>query len=182
MWNRADAADTAVVDCAQPHLFEQAGTVLLADQTELPDDRGWRQLVNERCAPVVVNYLGGKFDPDGRYRVGALKPSPAKWSEGDREMRCGLQSASRSGALYPLTGRAADQDQSGVQEAGTCLAIDGRTIGDPVDCAGRTRWRPSAWSTWPRSSPTRSRRSVTRTRTCSRSAPASRTSTPAAPR
>jgi hypothetical protein len=136
MWSRPDAADTQVVDCAQPHLFEQAGSVTLADQTALPDDRQWRQLVTERCDPVVLDYLDGQFDPDGRYRVGALKPSPAKWAEGDRQLRCGLQSASRSGALYPIAGRAAESDQAAVQEPGTCLAIDGRTIGDPVDCSG----------------------------------------------
>ncbi|HVL83776.1 MAG TPA: septum formation family protein, partial [Pseudonocardia sp.] len=136
MWTRPDAADTAVVDCAQPHLFEQAGSVRLVDQTALPDDAGWRRLVEERCTPVVTGYLDGKFDPDGRYRIGALKPSPAKWEQGDRELRCGLQSASRSGALYPTTGRVAEQDQSAVHEPGTCLGIDGRTIGDPVDCAG----------------------------------------------
>lgn len=135
-WNRADAADTALVDCEQPHLFEQAGTVLLADQVELPSDATWRQLVDDRCGPVALEYLDGVFDPDGRYRVGALKPSPAKWAEGDRELRCGLQSASRSGALYPMTGRVAESDQSAVEEPGTCLAIDGPRIGDPVDCAG----------------------------------------------
>ena len=37
-WTRADASDTHAIDCTQAHLFEQAGTVLLADQTELPDD------------------------------------------------------------------------------------------------------------------------------------------------
>ncbi|WP_219416624.1 septum formation family protein [Pseudonocardia nigra] len=135
-WSRPDAADTEVVDCGQPHLFEQAGSVLLTDRIELPDDREWRQIVDERCEPVVLEYLGGKFDPDGRYRIGALKPSPMKWAEGDRELRCGLQSASRSGALYQLSGRVAESDQASVHEAGTCLAIDGRTIGDPVDCAG----------------------------------------------
>ena len=135
-WTRADASDTHAVDCTQSHLFEQAGTVLLADQTELPDDGRWRQLVRERCDPVVKQYLGGRFDPDGRFRIGALKPSPAKWTQGDRELRCGLQSASRSGALYPMAGKAVDQDQSAVHAPGTCLGIDGRTIGDPVDCAG----------------------------------------------
>jgi Septum formation len=135
-WTRPDASDTRVVDCGQTHLFEQAGAVQLTDQKELPNDSRWRQLVRERCDPVVRDYLGGKFDPDGRYRVGALKPSPAKWAQGDRELRCGLQSASRSGALYPMTGKAADQDQSAVHQPGTCLAIDGRTIGDPVDCTG----------------------------------------------
>lgn len=135
-WSRPDAADATVVDCAQPHLFEQAGSVALADQPSLPDDRQWRQLVSERCTPVVIDYLDGRYDPDGRYRVGALKPSVARWEQGDRELRCGLQSASRSGALYPITGRVVDGDQSAVQQPGTCLAIDGRTIGDPVDCAG----------------------------------------------
>lgn len=135
-WARADAADTTVVDCAQPHLFEQSGTVQLTDQQALPDDATMRQLVNERCTPVVLQYLGGKFDPNGKFRVGALKPSQKKWDEGDRELRCGVQSASRSGALYPLTGKAADQDQSGVYEPGTCLAIDGPRVGDPTDCAG----------------------------------------------
>jgi hypothetical protein len=134
-WTRADAADAAVVDCAKPHLFEQAGSVTLADQPTLPNDQQWRQLVNERCNPIVMKYLGDKFDPDGRYRIGALKPSAAKWAEGDRELRCGLQSASRSGALFPLAGKAADGDQAAVQQAGTCLAIDGRTVGDPVSCA-----------------------------------------------
>jgi hypothetical protein len=135
-WSRTDAADTRAVDCGTPHLFEQAGSVRLTDQATLPDDRGWRQLVNQRCTPIVVEYLGGKFDPDGRFRVGGLKPSPAKWAGGDREMRCGLQVASRSGALYPVVGKVAEQDQSAVQQPGTCLAIDGRTIGDPTPCAG----------------------------------------------
>lgn len=133
-WTRADAADTDVVDCDEPHLFEQAGSVLLLDQTAVPDDDSWRQLVDERCTPVVVEYLDGAFDPVGKFRVGALRPSPTKWEQGERELRCGLQSASRSGALYPITGRVADQDQSNVHEPGTCLAIDGRTIGDPIDC------------------------------------------------
>jgi hypothetical protein len=134
-WTRGDAADAEVVDCAQPHLFEQAGSVSLADQTSLPDERGFRQLVSERCGPVVSSYLKGKFDPDGRYRVGALKPSPAKWAAGDRDLRCGLQSSSRSGAMFATTGTVATSDQSAVQEAGSCLGIDGRTIGDPVSCA-----------------------------------------------
>ena len=134
-WSRADAADAQVVDCGQPHLFEQSGSVAVTDQPTLPDDQQWRQLVKQRCTPVVLKYLNNRFDPDGRYRVGALKPSAAKWTEGDRELRCGLQSASQSGALYPIQGKVADADQASVQQPGTCLAIDGREIGDPVDCA-----------------------------------------------
>jgi hypothetical protein len=135
-WSRADAADTALVDCAQPHLFEQAGTVVLTDQVALPSDDVFRRLVTERCEPVVLDYLGGALDPQGRFRVGALKPAPAKWDLGDRELRCGLQTASRSGALYPIVGKVADNDQSAVEEPGTCLAIDGTRVGDPVACSG----------------------------------------------
>ena len=135
-WSRPDAVDTALVDCAQPHLFEQAGPVLLTDQVTLPTAATWRQLVDERCGPVVLEYLDGVFDPDGRYRIGALKPSVSKWEQGDRELRCGLQSASRSGALYPMIGKVADGDQANVQQPGVCLGIDGRSVGDPVDCAG----------------------------------------------
>ena len=47
-WAQADASDTRAVDCGQPHLFEQAATVQLADESALPDDGRWRQLVRER--------------------------------------------------------------------------------------------------------------------------------------
>lgn len=134
-WSRADAADAQVVDCSKPHLFEQAGSVSLTDQATLPNDQQWRDLVKARCTPVVLQYLDNTFDPNGRYRVGALKPSAAKWAQGDRELRCGLQSASQSGALYPMAGKVAGGDQSDVQQPGTCLAINGKQIGDPIDCA-----------------------------------------------
>ncbi|MBC3194411.1 septum formation family protein [Pseudonocardia sp. C8] len=135
-WNRADGADTAPVDCSQPHLFEQAGRVALADQPVFPPDAAWQDLVAERCTPVVTRYLNGKFDPNGKFRVGALKPTEQRWNEGDKGMRCGLQGASRSGAMLPITGKVAAQDQSAVHPPGTCLALDGRTVGDPTGCAG----------------------------------------------
>ncbi|WP_143105335.1 septum formation family protein [Pseudonocardia ammonioxydans] len=135
-WERSDATDTAAVNCAQPHKFEQAGRVELADQPVFPSDEAWQTLVSDRCTPVVTRYLDNKFDPDGKFRVGALKPSQARWDEGDRGMRCGLQTASRSGSMLPITGKVAEQDQSAVQQAGTCLAIDGRTVGDPTGCGG----------------------------------------------
>lgn len=134
-WARPDAADAQVVDCARPHLFEQAGSVTLTDQPTLPTDPQWRDLVKGRCTPEVLRYLNNTFDPNGRYRVGALKPSAAKWAQGDRELRCGLQSASQSGALYPMAGKVAAGDQSAVQPSGTCLAVNGKQIGDPIDCA-----------------------------------------------
>jgi len=137
-WRRPDAADAEAVDCGRAHLFEQAGTVALIDLPTgdaLPDNDTFRKLVNERCTPMVISYLGGKYDPNGTFRAGALKPSAKRWSEGDRALRCGLQRFSRSGALYPINGKVSQQDQADIRPAGTCLGIDGRFIGDPVDCA-----------------------------------------------
>jgi hypothetical protein len=35
-----------------------------------------------------------------------------------------------------MSGKVAESDQSDVQQPGTCLAIDGRGVGDPTDCGG----------------------------------------------
>ena len=185
-WKRSDAADAVTVDCAKQHLFEQAGPVQLADFTPgspIPDNQRFRTLVNERCTPLVSKYLNGKYDPNGGFRAGALKPSAKSWNDGDRTLRCGLQRFSRSGALYPILGKVAEQDQADVRPAGTCLGIDGRFIGDPVDCSlPARRGVRSAGSTWARSSPTSSPRSATRTASSSRPAASSRPATPAATR
>lgn len=137
-WERPDAADAEAVDCGQRHLFEQAGPVRLVDfkpGAPLPDNRTFRELVNERCTPLVVKYLDGKYDPAGAFRAGALKPSTKSWADGDRTLRCGLQRFSRSGALYSITGKVADQDQADIRPSGTCLGIDDKFIGDPIDCS-----------------------------------------------
>lgn len=137
-WQRSDAADARAVDCGGQHLFEQAGAVQLTDfpaGAALPVTQRFRQLVNERCTPLVAKYLAGKYDPNGAFRAGALKPSQKSWAGGERALRCGLQRFSRSGALYPITGKVAAQEQADIRPPGTCLGIDGRFIGDPVDCA-----------------------------------------------
>jgi putative regulator of septum formation len=137
-WRRDDAADAQAVDCAAAHLFEQAGTLTLTQfgpDAPFPDNKSFRQLVNDQCTKVVSDYLNGKYDPDGAFRAGALKPSSKAWFNGDRSLRCGLQRFSRSGALYPIVGKVANQDQSDIRPAGTCLGIDDKFIGDPVSCS-----------------------------------------------
>ncbi len=137
-WSRPDAADTAVVDCAQPHLFEQAGAVALTDQVALPDDRQWRQLVNERCGPVVLQL------PEREVRPG--RPLPGRRAQavpgdvGRRRPGAALRPAERVAHRRDATrrsGESRESDQSAVQEPGTCLGIDGRTVGDPVACVGQ---------------------------------------------
>ncbi|MGH3451894.1 MAG: septum formation family protein, partial [Haloechinothrix sp.] len=43
--------------------------------------------------------------------------------------------AGPGGTLQPTSGLVAAQDQSPVWPAGTCLALVGKTVGDPIDCA-----------------------------------------------
>lgn len=130
--------DMHKVDCVEPHLFEVTSNVdISADYPSSappPDLDTFRRLQQEKCTPSVVEYLGGKLDPFGKYSVGALKPRDEQWRGGDRKLRCGVQRAAPSGALVSTTGLAGEQDQSNVYDAGTCLALVEQAVGDPVDC------------------------------------------------
>jgi hypothetical protein len=137
-WENPDAVDARAVDCAQPHLFEVTATPDLQDfgaQAPFPDPDRWRQVVTQRCTQLTAQALDDHFDPFGRFTVGAIKPSEAGWAHGDRTLRCGVQSAGRTGTLFRTTGSALGQDQSDVHQPGTCLGNDGKAVGDPVTCA-----------------------------------------------
>lgn len=138
-WSQDDASDARRVPCTQPHLFEITGTITLyrayGPDAPFPTEAQWRDLVQRRCTAAAQDYLNGKFDPEGRYSVGAIKPSRAAWRNGDRTMRCGLQAVGNSGTVYPTTGSVRHVSQANVHEPGTCLGIDGKAIGDPVDCS-----------------------------------------------
>ncbi|RZS45182.1 putative regulator of septum formation [Herbihabitans rhizosphaerae] len=131
-WARPDARDMHKVDCAQPHVFEVTGVVdVSADHgpdADPPAPEQWRLIAQSNCTAGASAYLGGKLDPFGTFSVNALRPPDDKWRGGDRKVRCGLQRSSS------LPGRAAGQDQSNVHPPGTCLALVGKTVGDPVDC------------------------------------------------
>ncbi|MDQ4009725.1 MAG: septum formation family protein [Actinomycetota bacterium] len=138
-WQKPDAADASQVSCQQPHLFEVIGTLELTDfdsEAAYPDAARWEQLVTERCTQRTTQALADRFDPFGRFTVGAIKPSEAGWLRGDRALRCGVQTAGRTGTLFATTGSVLQQDQSDVHPPGTCLGNDGKALGDPVDCAG----------------------------------------------
>lgn len=138
-WQRPDASDAKTVSCTDPHLFEVTGTLDLEDvgaQEPFPDQVRWQELVAQRCTASTTQALAERFDPFGRYTVGAIKPSEAGWLRGDRTLRCGVQTAGRTGTLFPTTGNILTQDQSDVHPPGTCLGNDGKAVADPVDCAG----------------------------------------------
>ncbi|SDJ44246.1 Septum formation [Actinokineospora alba] len=137
-WTPPEGADMRRVDCAQAHLFEVTSNVDISgeypENAPPPDTEKWQAIAVAKCTPGAVTYLGGNLDPFGKFSVNALKPTNEQWDEGDRKVRCGLQSAAPSGALLTTVGSAARQDQSKIHEPGTCLALVGQEIGDPVAC------------------------------------------------
>lgn len=138
-WQQPDASDIHLVPCAQPHLYEVTGVVNIADRypsgVPAPSVDEWRDLAMARCADGAQKYLGRPLDPFGKFTVSALRPDTSEWSDGDRDMRCVLQWAAPGGALQEITGNAAGQSQAPVWSPGTCLALAGKTVGNPIDCA-----------------------------------------------
>ncbi|MFI5500403.1 septum formation family protein [Nocardia asteroides] len=141
-WTRSDRSDLVKVSCEDKHLFEVAGVIDLSAYpgrefsggTRHPDSLRMTELRDEHCIPAVQQYLGGRFDPRGRYMVNVMSPSPAGWQHGDRTLRCGLQVAAT--ATSPAaTGSVTKVDQSKVHTVGTCLGINQNLPTDPVDCA-----------------------------------------------
>lgn len=142
-WTDPDADDITEVGCSQPHLFEVAAVVAVGSRSPATVDPGavrspttanLATLRTTICAPAVHAYLGGRYDPYGRYAVGLINPGAVAWKAGDRTVSCGLQSVGRSGTLFPTTRTVAGSDQSDVVPVGTCRGIDGTQPSDPV-CA-----------------------------------------------
>ncbi|HKS48127.1 MAG TPA: septum formation family protein [Amycolatopsis sp.] len=138
-WAQPDVSDIHLVPCDQPHLYEVTGVVNIGDKyapgAPFPSVEEWRNIALERCTNDTDKYLGKQLDPYGRFTVSALRPGNSEWATGDREMRCVLQWAAPGGALQPIKGKVADQNQSAVWDTGTCLALAGKTVGNPIDCA-----------------------------------------------
>ncbi|MEU4442470.1 septum formation family protein [Actinosynnema sp. NPDC050801] len=139
-WTKKDLSDVEKVDCAAQHLYEVTGVADISaahgPEAPFPDDAQWQQISQERCVQTSLDYLGGKFDPFGKYTVGPLNPGERLWGEGQRTLRCGLQVAGPAGGLLPAYGTARTQDQSDVYDPGVCLGItETKSVADPVDCA-----------------------------------------------
>lgn len=138
-WTKPDATDIRKVPCEQPHLFEVTGKADLESQFDsdapYPRPQQWQALKQKHCSVVSGRYLAGRFDPAGRFSVGAFTPSNDGWLDGDRTVHCGLQQPGPSGKLYRMTGHISTLDQSNVYTTGRCLGINGKAVWDPVDCA-----------------------------------------------
>ena len=138
-WDATDASDAHAVPCTQPHLFEVTTVIDIGAkfpaQAPFPSLDQWQGIAQQQCNSDVRPYLGHPLDPYGKLTTNLLRPTSAQWSSGDRQLRCGLQFAGPGGGLQPTTGAARDQDQSMVWATGTCLALAGKGVGDPVDCS-----------------------------------------------
>jgi hypothetical protein len=138
-WSKPDASNLSEVDCTRAHLFEVTGTADISGQypagAPFPDEQGWQKAAQSSCTTSVTDYLG-KLDPNGKYTVGALKPTGSQWASGDRSLRCGVQRSTPSGQLMPTTGSARGADQSNVYPTGTCLALVKNAAGGPVPSCG----------------------------------------------
>ncbi|HJQ45140.1 MAG TPA: septum formation family protein [Amycolatopsis sp.] len=138
-WAQPDASDIRLVPCAQAHLYEVTGVANVADKypagSPAPTVDQWRDIAMERCGGGAMQYLGKPLDPYGKFTISALRPGSSQWAGGDRDIRCVLQWAAPGGALQPVKGTVASQSQAAVWDPGTCLGLQDKTVGNPIDCA-----------------------------------------------
>jgi hypothetical protein len=138
-WTEHNGSDMRVVSCEQPHFFEVTGVEDVShaypDGAPSPDLAQWREIAVEQCTAGAEDYLDKPLDPEGKLQVTALRPGEDDWGDGERELRCGLQWVAPGGAVQAIHGPAVLQEQSDVWDEGTCLALTGKTVGDPIDCA-----------------------------------------------
>ncbi len=124
-WPKNSPDQAHLVDCSADHLFEVAQAVDVSDS-------------QEGCQAAVQRYLGTRYDPNGKFAIGVLRPGNAPGSPpAGQHVLCGLQLPGSDRAPVAFKGKIAQLDQSRVWPAGTCLAIDpSSTLADiPVGCA-----------------------------------------------
>src|SRR2546421_4387248 len=137
LWDQStdapESRTTRVVPCDQPHLIEMTGRSVMPILKAYPTEEEWTRMIDEGdCGRQAAAYLGGEIDPYGRVVAGALRPTPRRWADGDREMWCGVQAHSFDSHTDPnvldsFTGAVRSQPQGFVYPAGTCLAGDPAT-------------------------------------------------------
>lgn len=164
-WDQDDGATnwerhTEVVPCDQDHLFEYVSKLRFQRDGDYPTEDAWNDIIKSNCTAPVTSYLGYALDPNGKFRVGALRPSHAGWLQYDRTLLCGIQSAyagESADKLSMFKGIVKDQDQTYLLDAGRCYRHDDFGA---VDCAQphdyevvgsieiKTKSRPSSPTAW----------------------------------
>lgn len=129
-------------DCAGEHRFEVSSRENLAaypssefgPAAPAPGLERQAQLREELCKGPTTEYLGGRFDPLGRYSIAPILPPPDAWGAGDRTMLCGVQVSDQNGVPMITKGKVNDQDQSRVSQVGECLTVDASGASRSIDC------------------------------------------------
>ncbi|BBY26562.1 septum formation family protein [Mycolicibacterium sediminis] len=146
-WPERTPDAATVVDCTDDHRFEVAEAIDMSTfpGTEYgpdaapPSQARIQQISQEQCSAAARQYLGPKFDPNGKFTVSLLWSGDRAWRQaGERRMLCGLQLPGPNNQQLSFKGKVANLDQSQVWSAGTCLGIDPTTnqpTDIPVDCA-----------------------------------------------
>ncbi len=142
----ASTNDVNIVDCANDHRFEIAESIDLrtfpgteyGPNSKPPTVGRIQEISQEQCQVAINRYLGDRYDPNSRFTMGMLWPGEKGWTEaGERRVLCGLQLPGADNQQQLFRGKVAEQDQSKVWPAGTCLGIDSTTnlpTELPVDC------------------------------------------------
>lgn len=136
---KGQPTDIFSTDCQEPHRFEVAERVDLTDKT--PEDAHPQgatnvELAKSICEPVVNNYVQDRaLDPEGRFAIALIPPSPEGWEAGDRSALCGIAAKDLDGSSAESVLPYAEADQHRRWEPGVCLGInDQRLPTAPVDC------------------------------------------------
>ncbi len=164
---------TRVVPCDRPHLYEITGTFRLRGYPEYPTPEQWNEIfrkAGDGCRPFAERFLNSPLDPSGKFISTGIKPSPAYWATGNRDVWCALGPArdplDRSNGRALSEGSARGQSQTRLRPVGTCLAIipGAQQTTTPVSCdkphsfevtgsvsiADRAPARPSTDEQWER--------------------------------
>jgi predicted heme/steroid binding protein len=140
-----DAAQ--IVNCTDEHRFEVSEAIDMrtfpgseyGPDAAPPSPARIQQISSEQCQASARQYLGAKYDPNGKFSVSLLWSGDKAWRQsGERRMLCGLQLPGPNNQQLAFRGKIANVDQSKVWSAGTCLGIDPATTQPtdiPVDCA-----------------------------------------------
>ena len=145
MDDKGTISDFEETDCNKEHRFEVSSreylntypTAEFGPGAPPPNQTRQAQLREELCQTASIRYLGGRYDPSGRYSIAPILPPTDAWEDGDRTMLCGLQETDTEGVPILTTGKAAERDQARVAETGTCLITDQANNLNVVKCSDR---------------------------------------------
>lgn len=146
-WPDGSPDAVKIVDCRDDHRFEVAAALDLSSfpgseygpDAPPPSAQRIKQISQEQCQNAAHQYLGPRFDPNGKFTVSLLWAGDKAWKQtGQRRMLCGLQLPGANNQQLTYKGHVADVDQSKVWPTGTCIGIDSATnqpTDAPADCS-----------------------------------------------